>query len=264
MNIKNNKNCKITINDEGIAVSEKEKTADEMFEELGYSISDGIENFYTNVLIAGKKQKDISFDDVAKDFITIYLTKYNEYGNLETNQIVLSVKELQAINKKCKELRLDIIKINNLKESIEYFKKINNYGTDKEPYYLQYELSEAPISFEWYKAILNKVKKYKPKRVIDIGSNINLFGYLFANEGIEYIGIDICKDVEPIQTNNIKFINSDYYKIREQFKNDICISCLCVGYLIPIKDVICRRLIINSSEGTNENYKCTAKEIFNV
>ena len=29
MNIKNNKNCKITINDEEIAVSEKEKTADE-------------------------------------------------------------------------------------------------------------------------------------------------------------------------------------------------------------------------------------------
>ena len=155
------------------------------------------------------------------------------------------------------------MKINNLKESIEYLKKINNYGTDKEPYYLQYELSEATVSFEWYKAILNKIKKYKPKRVIDIGSNINLFGYLFANEGIEYIGIDIYKDVEPLQTNNIKFIHSDYYKIREQFKNDICISCLCVGYLIPIEDVICRRLIINSSEGTRENYKCTAKEIKN-
>ena len=78
--------------------------ADEMFEELGYSILDGIENFYTNVLIPGKKQKDISFDDVAKDFITISLTKYNEYGNLETNQIVLSVKELQAIIKRCQEL----------------------------------------------------------------------------------------------------------------------------------------------------------------
>mgnify|MGYP004502060965 CR=1 FL=1 len=88
----------------------KEKTADEMFKELGYSILDGIENFYTNILIAGKKQKDISFDDIAKDFITISLTKYNEYGNLETNQIVLSVKELQAINKKCKELRLDMMK----------------------------------------------------------------------------------------------------------------------------------------------------------
>ena len=36
MNIKNNKNCKITINDEGIAVSEKEKTAEELFKELGY------------------------------------------------------------------------------------------------------------------------------------------------------------------------------------------------------------------------------------
>ena len=34
MNIKNNKNCKITINDEGIAVSEKEKIADELFEAL--------------------------------------------------------------------------------------------------------------------------------------------------------------------------------------------------------------------------------------
>ena len=187
------------------------------------------------------------------------------YQNDSNHKVMgLGEKELQAINKECKELRLAMIKINNLKESIEYLKKINNYGTDKEPYYLQYELSEAPISFEWYKAILNKIKKYKPKRVIDIGSNINLFGYLFANEGIEYIGIDIYKDVEPLQTNNIKFIHSDYYKIREQFRNDICISCLCVGYLIPIEDVICRRLIINSSEGTRENYKCTAKEIFNV
>lgn len=254
------------INSNGLCIDNNntflEKTADEMFEELGYSILDGIENFYTNVLIEGKKQKDISFDDVAKDFITIYLTKYNEYGNLETNQIVLSIKELQAINKKCMELRLAMIKINNLKESIEYFKKINNYGTDKEPYYLQYELSEAPISFEWYKAILNKIKKYKPKRVIDIGSNINLFGYLFANEGIEYIGIDIDSDgCKPIETKNIKFVKADYYDVVEQFKNDICISCLCVGYLIPFADVKCKKLIINSDNGDEYNYKCTAKEI---
>ena len=25
-----------------------------------------------------------------------------------------------------------------------------------------------------------KVKEYKPKRVIDVGSNLNLFGYLFG------------------------------------------------------------------------------------
>ena len=157
-----------------------------------------------------------------------------------------------------------MIKINNLKESIEYFKKINNYGTDKEPYYLQYELSEAPISFEWYKAILNKIKKYKPKRVIDIGSNINLFGYLFANEGIEYIGIDIDSDgCRPIETKNIKFVKANYYDVAEQFKNDICISCLCVGYLIPFADVKCKKLIIDSSSGDKYNYKCTAKEIKN-
>ena len=36
MNIKNNKNCKITINDEEITVSEKGKTADEMLNDIGY------------------------------------------------------------------------------------------------------------------------------------------------------------------------------------------------------------------------------------
>lgn len=155
---------------------------------------------------------------------------------------------------------MESININNLKESIEYFKKINNYGTDQEPYYLKYELEESPISFEWYKAILNKIKKYNPKRVVDIGSNINLFGYLFANEGIEYIGIDVDSDsCKPIETNNIKFIKSNYYDIADNFKNDICISCLCVGYLIPIKDVKCSRLIINSID----NSICTAKEIKN-
>lgn len=230
-----------------------EKTADELFEELGYKKIRNDKDFEVY------RKNDYNIIDFERDDKRFYKS-----ARYDTTSDGITMKELQAINKKCMELRLDMIKINNLKESIEYFKKINNYGTDKEPYYLQYELSEAPISFEWYKAILNKVKKYKPKRVIDIGSNINLFGYLFANEGIEYIGINIYKDVEPLQTNNIKFIHSDYYKIREQFKNDICISCLCVGYLIPIEDVICRRLIINSSEGTRENYKCTAKEIFNV
>lgn len=252
MNIKNNKNCKITINDEEIVVSQKEKTAEELFDDLGLWLE---RETPFDFEVKNDDDKVIKFNKERRE-----IACFNYYDGFE----YLTLQELQAIIKKCKELRLDMIKINNLKESIEYFKKINNYGTDKEPYYLQYELSEATVSFEWYKAILNKIKKYKPKRVIDIGSNINLFGYLFANEGIEYIGIDIYKDVEPLQTNNIKFIHSDYYKIREQFKNDICISCLCVGYLIPIEDVICRRLIINSSEGTRENYKCTAKEIFNV
>lgn len=151
----------------------------------------------------------------------------------------------------------------NLKDSIEYLKKINNYGTDKEPYYLEYELSESPVSFEWYQAILEKVKEYKPKRVIDVGSNLNLFGYLFVNAGIDYIGIDINIDgCNPIETDHIKFIRANYYNVREQFKDDIIISCLCVGYLIPVKDVLGKILIVNSDNGKSEKeYKCTAREI---
>lgn len=151
----------------------------------------------------------------------------------------------------------------NLKYSIEYLKKINNYGTDKEPYYLEYELAESPVSFEWYQAILEKVKEYKPERVIDVGSNLNLFGYLFANAGIDYIGIDINADgCNPIETDHIKFIRANYYDVREQFKDDIIISCLCVGYLIPVKDVLGKILIVNSDDGKSEKeYKCTAREI---
>lgn len=78
--------------------------ADKMFEELGYEKDKEIDNLYCNVISPYKKQKDISFDDVAKDFITITLTKYNEFGELESNTIVLSMQELQAINIKVKEL----------------------------------------------------------------------------------------------------------------------------------------------------------------
>lgn len=148
------------------------------------------------------------------------------------------------------------MKFNNLKEVTKYFSELN-----KGNYYLDYILAEGTVSLEWYEAILEKVKKYKPKRVIDIGSGVNMFGYLFANEGIEYIGIDEDTTMKPIITDNIKFINTNYYNVREQFKDDIIISCLCVGYLIPIEDVLGKVLIVNDSIGTNKNYKCLAKEI---
>lgn len=125
-------------------------------------------------------------------------------------------------------------------------------------YWLDYILSEGTVSKEWYEAILEKVKKYKPKRVIDIGSNVNMFGYLFANEGIEYIGIDEDMSLKPIEGENIKFIHADYYDVRDQFKDDIIISCLCVGYLIPVEDVLGKLLIVNDFD---INGKCKAKEI---
>lgn len=148
------------------------------------------------------------------------------------------------------------MKFNNLKEVTKYFSELN-----KGNYYLDYILEEGTVSLEWYEAILKKVKQYKPKRVIDIGSGVNMFGYLFANEGIEYIGIDEDITMKPIIADNIKFINANYYNVREQFKDDIIISCLCVGYLIPIEDVLGKVLVVNDSTGTNENYKCLAKEI---
>jgi len=149
------------------------------------------------------------------------------------------------------------MKFNNLLEVTKHFSNIN-----KDNYYLNYFLSEGTISLEWYEAILKEVLKYKPKRVIDIGSSVNFFGYLFANEGIEYIGIDedLC-GLTPITGKNIRFIHNNYYNIREQFKDDIIISCLCVGYLIPIEDVVGKLLIINDSKGTKKKFKCTAKVI---
>ena len=146
--------------------------------------------------------------------------------------------------------------ITSLKQSLDFLKKKN-----KGNYYLDYVLGEGWASEEWYRAILREVKKYKPNRVIDIGSGSNIFGYLFAREGIEYIGIDDDKILRPIEGKNIEFIHSNYYDIREEFKDDIIISCLCVDYLIPIEDVLGRRLIINDSEGTGKNYKCTARDI---
>lgn len=158
------------------------------------------------------------------------------------------------------------MEIKNLKEAIDYLYKINEnnpnryYGEYKSDM-LEYNIMEGQESLEWYKAILEKVKKYNPERVIDIGSNLNMFGYLFANKGIEYIGIDIYKDVEPITTDKIHFMHSDYYQVRDWFKDDVIISCLCVGYLIPIKDVKGKVLIVNDHTGTNETFTCTATKI---
>lgn len=148
------------------------------------------------------------------------------------------------------------MKIANLKEAINCVREMNK-GNE----YLEYTLEEGTISLEWYEAILEEVKKYNPKRVIDIGSNVNMFGYLFANEGIKYIGVEKYADLIPIETETIKFINKDYYDVREEFKDDIIISCLCVGYLIPIEDVKAKILIINDSIEHGREFKCIARRI---
>ena len=90
-----------------------------------FTTQDGRRLYYeqTGVLESGMKGLEhIEFDLIKRNVVC--WAKINDRFVL----VPLSMQELQAINKKVRELRLDIMKINNLKESIEYFKKINDYG----------------------------------------------------------------------------------------------------------------------------------------
>lgn len=98
MNIKNNKNCKITINDEEITVSEKEKTADELFEELGY------EKIRNNKDFEVYRKNDYNIIDFERDDKRFYKS-----AKYDTTSDGITMEELQAINKKVRELRLDMI-----------------------------------------------------------------------------------------------------------------------------------------------------------
>lgn len=136
----------------------------------------------------------------------------------------------------------------NLNDVFDYLDTINDVNND---IYLDCKWHSYDNE-EWYKKILEKVLEDKPKRVIDVGSNLNQYGYLFANEDIEYIGIDnaTCLPnkyglMQPLITDKIKFIQASYEIVKDYFKDDVIISCLCVGYLVPIEEVQCKRLIIN-------------------
>ena len=97
MNIKNNKNCKITINDEGRAVSEKEKTADELFKELGYEKIDDEDELIEYMSPGYKYNCDSKFIRFDKNewLVTAFYPNEKAY---------VDMGELQAINKKVLEL----------------------------------------------------------------------------------------------------------------------------------------------------------------
>ena len=97
MNIKNNKNCKITINDEEIEVSEKEKTAEELFDDLGLWLE---RETPFDFEVKNDDDKVIKFNKERRE-----IACFNYYDGFE----YLTLQELQAINKKCTELRLDMI-----------------------------------------------------------------------------------------------------------------------------------------------------------
>ena len=128
---------------------------------------------------------------------------------------------------------------------IAHLEGINDPDNERLEYLLH---CVGDLSRTWYETILAEVIKTGCKRVVDIGSNVNQYGYLFANAGIEYIGID--RDLDgllPVETDMIRSVSADYYDVREQFANDVVISCLCVGYMIPETDVLAARLITNKT-----------------
>lgn len=136
-----------------------------------------------------------------------------------------------------------------MKEMFNYLDSINDtddmrYDDCKEHSY---------INLDGYKSILNVVLSLpeKPKRIVDIGSNMNQYAYLFENEGIDYIGIDLwnaTRFLKPYESEHTKFIGARYEDISDWFKDDVIISHLCVGYLVRFEDVKAKHLITNALE----------------
>ena len=145
-------------------------------------------------------------------------------------------------------------KINNIKEMYEYLDTINDIND------MSYDDSKmhSYLNDETYKKILDEVLKLKekPKRVIDVGSNMNQYAYMFENKGIDYIGIDLWnanRFMKPYENEHTKFIGARYEDIADWFKDDVIISCLCIGYLVKQEDVKAKHLITN--ELVNHDFK---------
>lgn len=130
MNIKNNKNCKITINDEEIEkYTIKPETADKMFEKLGYDKIRNDKDFEVY------RKNDYNIIDFERNDKRVYKS-----AKYDTTSDGITMQELKAINEKVRELRLDIMnKCKYLtirtKNYEKYFycrlnKKIINYTTE--------------------------------------------------------------------------------------------------------------------------------------
>ena len=130
MNIKNNKNCKITINDEEAEkYTIKLETADKMFERLGYKKIRNNKDFEVY------RKNDYNIIDFEKNDKRFYKS-----ARYDTTSDGITMKELQAINKKVRELRLDMMNkckyiTIRTKNYEKYFycrlnKKIINYTTE--------------------------------------------------------------------------------------------------------------------------------------
>lgn len=146
--------------------------------------------------------------------------------------------------------------ITNMKEMFDYLDSINDSSD------LRYDDCKMH-SFdhvEVYEKFLIKILELydKPKRVVDIGSNLNQYAYIFNNFGIDYVGIDLWNAshfMKPYENEHSTFIGARYEDIADWFKDDIIISNLCVGYLVKIEDVKARHLIINELDKNTHKFE---------
>ena len=136
--------------------------------------------------------------------------------------------------------------IKNMKEMFNYLDSINDTND------MRYDdcKGHSFINIDSYKDILKEVLNLeeKPKRIIDIGSNMNQYAYIFENEGIDYVGIDLWNSArmyKPYESKHTKFIGARYEDIADWFKDDVIISNLCVNYLVKREDVKAKHLITN-------------------
>lgn len=140
-------------------------------------------------------------------------------------------------------------KINSMRDMFEYLDSINDAAD------MRYDDCKCHsfLNKNGYKSILDVVLSLDevPKRVVDIGSNMNQYAYLFNNAGIDYIGIDLWnadRHMKPYENEHTKFIGAKYEDISDFFKDDVIISHLCVGYLVKFEDVKAKHLITNELE----------------
>jgi hypothetical protein len=101
-----------------------------------------------------------------------------------------------------------------------------------------------------YQSLLSYIQEHLPdtKRVVDVGSNMNQYAFLFENAGIDYVGIDLWNAshwMKPYESEHTTFIGARYEDIADWFKDDVIISNLCIGYLVDVLDVKAKHLLTN-------------------
>jgi len=138
------------------------------------------------------------------------------------------------------------MKINNIKEMFDYLDSINDTDDNR---YDDCKM-HSYLNDETYRKLLDKVLELeeRPKRIVDIGCNMNQYAYMFENNGIDYIGIDLWnadRYMKPYESDHVKFVGARYEDVADFYKDDVIISCLCVGYLVKVEDVKAKHLITN-------------------